>query len=370
MALRLGEMLVRAGRITPVHLDEALKSQVIFGGRLGTNLVEMGCIDEDELARVLSEKLRVPRVDPDKLMNIPPAVVELVPREMVEQYQVVPFRLENRRLFLVMADPSDLPAIDQIAFRTGYVIVPMIAPEIRLLMALEKFYGIKREIRYLPVSKGIGGRRVCGYQPKPADAAVTALREVVDFSTLPLEGKEFVPWEEAGYDDTRIEAAKRFTIDNLSRELVDAPDRDAVATALVRYLGEEFGRAALLLVTRDAIAGWMAQEGGKPVPGFNELRVGLSESSVLLSVTKAKIPYRGPVAGTPANLRLLKALGGDEPEGILLVPLVMNNRVVAMLCAAGELEPLGARQESLQVIARKGVLAFEVLILKNKILMT
>lgn len=370
MALRLGEMLVKAGRITPAQLDEALKSQVIFGGRLGTNLIEMGCIDEDELAMVLSEKLRVPRAEPDELMNIPPSVVEAVPLEMAEQYQVVPLRLESRRLFLVMADPSDLPAIDQIAFRTGFVIVPMVAPEIRLMMALEKYYGIKREVRYLPVSKGIGGRRVCSYQPKPSDAAAAAPREVVDFSTLPLEGEEYFPWEEGGSDDTRIEAAKRYTIDTLSRALVDAPDRDAVATALVSYVGQEIDRAALLLVTRDAVAGWMALDGGKPVPRFNELRIGLTEPSVLVSVIRAKIPYRGPVAGTPANLKLLQALGGEEPEGLAIVPLVMNNRVVAMLCVAGTMDLLGARQEHLQVIARKGVLAFEVLILKNKILMT
>ena len=370
MALRLGEMLVRAGRITPAQLDEALKSQVIFGGRLGTNLIEMGYIEEDELARVLSEKLRVPCVDPDDLMNIPLSVIAIVPLEMVEQYRVVPLRLENRRLFLVMGDPSDLPAIDQIAFRTGLVIVPMVAPEIRLMMALEKYYDIKRELRYLPVSKGVGGRNVCSYQPKPSEVAAAAPREVVDFSTLPLEGEEYFPWSEGSYDDTRIEAAREYTIDTLSRALVDAPDRDAVATALVNYVGQQFDRVALLLVTRNAVGGWMALDRGKPIPRFDELRIGLDEPSVLLSVAKAKVFYLGPVAGTPANLRLLKALGSDGHEGMLIVPLVMNNRVVTMVCAVGVLELLGVRREGLQAVARKGVLAFEVLILKNKILMT
>ncbi len=216
----------------------------------------------------------------------------------------------------------------------------------------------------------MGGRRVCSYQPKPVDAAIAAPHEVVDFSTLPQEGEELFPWGEGGDEDSRIEAAKRYTIDTLSRALVDAPDRDAVATALVSYMGQEFGRAALLLVTRDAVAGWTGLDAGKPIPRFDELRIGFDEPSVLLSVIKARVFYRGPVAGTPANLRLLKALGGDEPEGVILVPLVMNKRVVAILCAVGGLEFLGVRQESLQTVARKGVLAFEVLILKNKILMT
>ncbi|QSV46595.1 general secretion pathway protein GspE [Geobacter benzoatilyticus] len=370
MALRLGEMLVRAGHITPEQLDEALKSQVIFGGRLGTNLIEMGCIEEEELAKVLSEKLRVPRVSPDELMNIPPSIVEVMPLELARQYQAVPLRRENRRLFVVMADPSDLQAIDQIAFSTGHVIVPMVSPEIWLLKALEKYYGIKREIRSLPVSKGMGGRKVCNYQARPADAAFAAPREVVDFSTLPQEEEDYFPWVDGGYDNPRIEAAQRYTIDTMSRALADAPDRDAVAAALVSYMGQEFDRAALLLVTRDAVAGWMAMDGGNPVSGFDELKIGLDEPSVLLSVVNAKVPYWGPIAGTPANLRLLAALGGGEPEGVLLVPLVMNNRVVAMLCTLGGLELLGALREGLQTVARKAVLAFEVLILKNKILMT
>jgi len=370
MALRLGEMLVKAGRITSAQLDEALKSQVIFGGRLGTNLIEMGCIEEEELARVLSEKLRVPRVDPEELMNIPPSVVELVPLEMVEQFRIIPLRLENRRLFLVMADPSDLPAIDQIAFRTGFVIVPLVAPEIRLQMALEKYYDIRRELRYLPVSKELGGRKACGYRPNPVDVARAASREVVDFSTLSVEGEEHYPWEDAAGVDGRVEAAQQYTIDSLSRALADAPDREAVARALVGYVGQEFDRVALLLVARDTVAGWMAVGGGEPVPRFDELRIRFDEPSAVQAVVRGKTVYRGAVVPTPANMRLLAALGGGEPEGVLLVPMAMNNRVVTILCAAGKLDLLGARLEALQGIARKGVLAFEVLILKSKILMT
>lgn len=195
MPIRLGEMLIKAGMITHTQLDEALKGQVIFGGRLGTNLIEMGVIGEEELARVLSEKLRVPCVGPDELMAVPDHLLTLVPRDMVERYKIVPLGVDGRRLRLVMADPSDLPAIDEIAFRTGFVIVPMVAPEIRLFMALEKYYGIRREVRALPVSETLGGRRVCTYGAKrPAEQLMR--RDVVDFSTLPGNGT-LLPWEGA-----------------------------------------------------------------------------------------------------------------------------------------------------------------------------
>lgn len=370
MALRLGEMLVKAGLIKPAQLDEALKSQVIFGGRLGTNLIEMGLIEENELARVLSAKLRVPCADPDELMNIPPQVVGLIPPDMAEKYRVIPFRLENRRLFLVMADPSDLPAIDEIAFRTGFVIVPMVAPEIRLMMALEKYYDIRREVRYLPVSRELGGRRICSYQPRPADSPLLSPREVVDFSAFAGEGDETFPWERDTGETERIEAARRHTIDTLSQSLANPQDRDSVASAILDYMGGLFDRAALLIVTKEAVTGWKGVARGKEIPRFDQVRIGLHEPSVLVSVVRAKTPYLGAVAGTPANLKLLKGLGEENPEGISLVPLIMNNRVVTILCATGLLEQLGARQEDLRIVARKGVLAFEILILRNKILMT
>lgn len=370
MPIKLGEMLVKAGLVKPAALDEALKSQVIFGGRLGTNLIEMGCLGEEALARVLSEKLRVPYVDPQELMSVPPKTVELITAELAEKYQVVPLRLEGRRLSIAMADPSDLPATDEIAFRTGYVIQPMVTPEIRLFAALEKYYGIKREVRFLPVSKELGGRRLHAYQPnRPAEMSA-APREVVDFSTIPGSEADYFLWGEEAGQVARAEAVGRCTVDSLSRELAEARDRDAVAAALVGWAGEHSERAALLVVMRDAVSGWMAVAGGARLERFAELRVGLAEPSVFQAAVRDRGVFLGPVPETPANRRLVAALGGGEPRGLLLVPMVMNRRVVTILCAAGTPDRLGALLGDLQVVARKGIMAFEILILKNKILMT
>lgn len=368
MPIRLGEMLIKSGMITHAQLDEALKGQVIFGGRLGTNLIEMGVIGEEELARVLSEKLRVPCADPDELMAVPDHLLTLVPRDMVERHKIVPLGVDGRRLRLVMADPSDLPAIDEIAFRTGFVIVPMVAPEIRLFMALEKYYGIRREVRALPVSETLGGRRVCTYGPtRPAEQPMP--RDVVDFSTLPGDG-EYLPWEGGDTAGNRIEAAERYTIDTLSRTLADCRERDAVADALVDCAGRLFGRAGLLLVMRDVAAGWEAAADPGRLREFGQLRISLQEASQVRTVVEGRSVYLGPPGLSPADRRLAEALGGAGAPGLLLVPMVMGRRVVTILCAAGEIASLGARLSEAQTIARKGVLAFEILILRGKILMT
>ena len=153
MALKLGEMLIREGLLTSAQLEEALKYQVIFGGKLGTNLIEMGLVEENALARVLSRKLGVPCAEESELMRIPPEVIKLIPKDIAARYKVIPLRLENRRLTLVMADPTDLKAIDEIAFRTGFLVRPALTPEVRLILALEKYYDIERGIRYINAAK-------------------------------------------------------------------------------------------------------------------------------------------------------------------------------------------------------------------------
>jgi len=370
MALKLGELLVSSGIVTRAQLDEALKSQIIFGGRLGTNLIEMGCLEEDSLARILSEKLRVPCVDPNEIMAIPPSVIALITTEEAEKFKIVPVRLDIRRLSLAMADPTDFPALDAIAFRTGCVIQPMVSPEIRLAQALEKHYGIKREQRCLPVSRGLGGRRVSTNQTKPVETAVTP-REVFDFSTLPDDaGLADVGLWGGGASAGYAEAVERFTVDALSRQLAEVRDRDAVAAALADYLGHEFERAGVLLVMKDEVRGWEGRASGERIEAFGELRLGLSLPSVLRTVVQDKEHHLGPLADLPQNYQLRMALRGETQPAFLLVPMILSRRVVAVFCVGGPSEQLSARLPELVMLAHKGALAFEILILRNKILLT
>ena len=102
--------------ISEKQLDEALKAQVIYGGRLGTNLVELGFLDEEALAYFLSEKLEVPYAHPKKLLDIEKKVIDLVPNELVEKYKVLPFELKRKRLRVIMPDPQNLDLINELSF--------------------------------------------------------------------------------------------------------------------------------------------------------------------------------------------------------------------------------------------------------------
>lgn len=378
MAIKLGEMLVNSRLITTQQLDEALKCQVIFGGRLGTNLIELGYLEEEALARVLSEKLGAPYADPQLLMSLPGEVTCLLPRDIIERYRVIPLELDKKRLCIAMADPSDLAAIDEIAFMTGYIIRPFVTPEVRLVTALEKYFGIKREFRYISIARK--GRSQKTPLAEVASApSIAEKEEFVDFSALPeplevVQATQPISPEPALIEpikdehSVRNEALRRYTIDNLSMDLADAVDRDEIASVIISYLGQEYERAAIFLLRGGSIQGWKALYKGAASKDFDKVEIPLTDKSVLKIVVDGKSFYLGPVPQHSANLPLLEVLGGATPTTICLVPLMMMGKVVAILFVNDPGKNINEGLPELQKVVAKASMAFEILILRNKIM--
>lgn len=137
---RLGTMLVKAKLISEEEAKEALLSQTKKGGRLGSILVRLGFIDEVKLLDFLSRQYALPSIDLTTT-NIPPEVFKLVPLELVKKYRIVPIKRRGATLCIAMIDPSDVFAIDDIKFMTGYNIEPVIATESSVIKTIQEFYG-------------------------------------------------------------------------------------------------------------------------------------------------------------------------------------------------------------------------------------
>ncbi|MBI2882950.1 MAG: Flp pilus assembly complex ATPase component TadA, partial [Candidatus Methylomirabilis oxyfera] len=136
---RLGEMLVRASLITPQQLDDALAVQKSAGGRIGSILVKLGYVSEEEIASFLGRQYGVPPVDLSKA-TIDPAILKLVPAEVARKYLLIPLGRSGGALTVAMADPSDIFAIDEVRFITGHNIQPMVAPDTSIQNALNRYY--------------------------------------------------------------------------------------------------------------------------------------------------------------------------------------------------------------------------------------
>ncbi|MBT0653883.1 general secretion pathway protein GspE [Geomobilimonas luticola] len=386
MRLKLGEMLVNENIITPDELDETLKCQVIFGGRLGTNLIEMGFISEEQLASFLARKAGVPCTTPQQLNNIPTDILSLLPAELVKKYMAIPIALDKKRLTLAMADPTNLPAIDEISFRTGYIVSPLVAPELRLVFCMENYYGIKRDLRYFPTNRAVGGRRRREHmydeplstgepaaQPEHLDP-FTIDREIIEFP--PFEGFDTEPADEPPDEPStheQISAAPpvpRQTMESIAERLAEARNRDEIAEALVTYLGQEFQRVALFLIRGEMAVGWRAVHDNRPVANFDHTEVPLDNTSLLRMVVDEKRYYRGAVPHTASNARMLAAMGETPPDIAQIIPLILLGRVVTILYVDGRRADKEARLFDLQKLIGKVAMAFEILILKNKILMS
>ena len=175
VAPRLGEILVKSGACSDEAVRDALKNQIIFGGRLGTNLLELQAVTEEALAKALGKQHGLPSLHGPQQLD--PAAVSLVKPEIADRYDVIPFLVRDRRLAVVVVDPRNLAMLDEVAFFTGKAVHPIVAPEARVWALLREHYAIDRGLRGIDVDfakiKGrIHDALGVGDAPEGAQAAV------------------------------------------------------------------------------------------------------------------------------------------------------------------------------------------------------
>jgi type IV pilus assembly protein PilB len=140
MPVRIGELLLKEKRITPEQLQDALNYQRTAGGKLGANLVKLGHVKDEEITALLSKQYGVPSIALNQF-EIDPAVIKLVPAETARKYQIVPLSRAGATLTIAMTDPTNVFAMDDVKFMTGYNVEPVVASETALLDAIDKYYG-------------------------------------------------------------------------------------------------------------------------------------------------------------------------------------------------------------------------------------
>src|SRR6201996_669237 len=157
MSSRLGEILVKDSLISADQLKQALDHQKKSGGRLGTCLVKLGLGSDDDITAVLSRQYGVPSINL-KFYDVDPAVIKLVPQETAIRYQIVPLSRVGSTLTIAMTDPTNVFAMDDIKFMTGFNVEPVVASETAISEAIHKFYGAVESVEELDkVMKDLAG---------------------------------------------------------------------------------------------------------------------------------------------------------------------------------------------------------------------
>jgi len=182
MSARLGELLVKEKLISQDQLKQALEYQKQHGGRLGTALVKMGLVTDDEVTAVLSRQYGVPSINL-KYYEVDPTVVKLIPQETAVRYQIVPLSRVGSTLTIAMTDPTNVFAMDDIKFMTGFNVEPVVASESAIAEAINKFYGENASVQELDkVMKDLAGEET--------DLELAGEEEQMDLASLEKAAEE------------------------------------------------------------------------------------------------------------------------------------------------------------------------------------
>src|ERR1700731_112778 len=182
MSSRLGEILVKDSLISGDQLKQALDYQKKNGGRLGTCLVKMGLVSDDDITAVLSRQYGVPSINL-KFYEVDPIVIKLVPQETAIRYQIVPLSRVGSTLTIAMTNPTNVFAMDNIKFMTGFNVEPVVASESAISEAIHKFYGDVESVEELDkVMKDLAGEE--------ASLELSAEEQEMDLATLEKAAEE------------------------------------------------------------------------------------------------------------------------------------------------------------------------------------
>jgi hypothetical protein len=253
---------------------------VLYGGRLGTSLHELGFITEERLTDALARAKGVPAAD---LKALSPEALALVPKRLAQRFKVFPCRVRGQTLFLGMVDPSDHAAVAHIGYSLGYIVRPLVVPEFRMVQLLRDHYGIDERWRYTDTH-----------------APSQAVAEAKD----PAAAAE------------RIDAAST---------------RDEVVGAALALARCYFKRVVFFIVREPWVLGWDAAGEGLDRARAAALRVPLDLPSVFQGVTRNRTMFVGRPGPEEANQAFLAAIGKKPGTTAAIFPIAVRGRVVNLV---------------------------------------
>jgi type IV pilus assembly protein PilB len=241
MSVRLGELLTKASLITQDQLKEALRVQKETGGKLGETLIKLGFVAEEDITECLSQQFGVPSINLQHF-EIDGSVIKLISADVARKYNILPVNKTGATITIAMADPTNVFAMDDIKFMTGYNVEPVVASELGIKAAIDIYYGTTSSLELKKVMEDL-------QTEASGDLEVLEEEEELDAAAL-AEGAEEAPVVKLvnliltdairrGASDIHIEPYEkeyrvRFRIDGILYEIMNPPLklRDAITSRM------------------------------------------------------------------------------------------------------------------------------------------
>lgn len=381
---RLAETLVEEGIITETQLQKALQRQLVMGGKIGTNLLELKYVSEEQLDNVLSKIYRISYATPDLFLNIPLDVISSIPKEIAVRHKIVPIKKEQKNLTIAMENPNDIRIIDELSFMTGCRITTIVASEIRIAFALEKYYDQPRNVRYIEVKRPKEEEFVVEENLTLAEHTFTPLHDV-DKEVNPADSSE---WLSGDYDeepaylaadyqkpkehpvaDVQVAeaASKPITFQDMVNKLINIDTRDNAIKVILDYISQHVENVIFLVISGSEVKAWNAKCKGIEYSSISDLKISFGGPSVFLTVKNSEQPYYGEITSFPFDEDFLSKIGRKRPLTVYLVPIMVKTKMVSILYIDnGNKAIQSERIAEINSMIEKISIVFEILVLKKK----
>jgi len=342
--VKLGTLLLRNAAIGLTQLEAALRNQVLYGGRLGTNLVELGFIDLELLSGYLAELTGFAIATPTLLDDANPQLLQRLGADDAHRLRAIPLGYlgEGASVAVAFVDPKDAAANAHVTGRLGAEVVPYVVPELRALYYLEKHYGLPRRARF------VRGRT----EPDPdpdLDPDTTERRRAqppgsqVMPPQLTLAPRRHRPTSQP---PSLPRSPVAITFEGACERIDTAPHRERIADVFAEYARGRFDALVIFLIRDGNALGWrgfVSPPSALRSP-IEDLSLPLAGASTLQSAHDTCEPFAGPppTDAHPTETRLWKALGCAEPAGVAVAPIQVKQRVVNLVYAHVLGEPMPA----------------------------
>jgi hypothetical protein len=371
-AARLGELLVKHRLIFESQLEQALRAQTSFGGRVGSHLIKLGYIQEGALAHFLGVQRNAPAVDPAVLRSTPIDTLRIVSPELARKYRAIPFSLKNNTLRVAMVDPGDRLAIAELAASTGYRIAPSVAPEGLIESMLTENFGARGvKARSLSLAGGVDlgtgehfqvihtsdRRRPKKREGEAAAPAATARGG----AAISVEDRgEFFKSERADLelDDRNVE--------DLAIDLTRAVDAAAVLRIAAKMVTTRFAKVAVFSAEGSTISGAAAFGCAIGEEDFRKIGIQLADCATFRELRPGRPIVSGAFARTALDVTLHESLAIAVDAEPIRMAIFHEGRAVGFVVAA---EERGERDlRFFERVAEKSRLALEMIALRKKII--
>ncbi len=355
---RLGEMLVEQNLVTPAQLQQALAAQVTSGGRIGSNLVRLGYLREQTLARMLGEQHHMQFAAGD--MSADPQAMSIADPEFCDRHNLLPMRVDKTRLTVAVVDPTRLDAIDALRFRASRKVVTVIIPEFRMRQLLSE-----RLPRTSPppletsnATQIVRRPLLDGDEHQPHAIDVDPFEDV-DTDRVPAASDDpFAP--STSQDADTDPALTSFSwirsvgsFDEAKTAVAQATSGDEIASIVLGFGLGIFRRAVLLSVEPKFLCGWHCAGDGVDLQACHRVQIPRDQSNALTLVVNLKSNFVGPVRETESLRAFFEVLGGERPVTSAVIPVIVAGDVLHLLYVdngAGQLTSPSI-EEMVQVIA-------------------